>query len=118
MRDGTMYNQKEIVLIPFPYSDLSSSKKRPALIISNEKINKMQDRICCLITTKPHKDNLKIKPYSIIKGNLPFQSFIKPHRIFTIHEEIIIKKLCKINNQLHKGVVNEINKYIKLKNKG
>jgi len=31
-----MYKQKEIVLVPFPYSDLSSSKKRPVLIVSNE----------------------------------------------------------------------------------
>lgn len=107
-----MYNQKDIVLIPFPYSDLSLSKKRPALIISNEKINKMQDRICCLITTKPHKDSLKIEINSIEKGELPFQSFIKPHRIFTIHEDIIIKKLCKINNKLHNSVIKKIEQYI------
>jgi len=112
-----MYNQKDIVLIPFPYSDLSLSKKRPALIISNEKINKMQDRICCLITTKPHKDDLKIEQNSIAEGNLPFQSFIKPHRIFTIHESIILKKLCRINNKLHDSVAIKINKYIKATDK-
>ncbi|HJX50518.1 MAG TPA: type II toxin-antitoxin system PemK/MazF family toxin [Candidatus Nanoarchaeia archaeon] len=107
-----MYEQMEIVLIPFPYSDLSLSKKRPALIISNEKINKMQDRICCLITTKPHKDNLKIEKSFIKEGNLPFQSFIKPHRIFTINENIMIKKLCKINNNLHKLVIKKIHEYL------
>ena len=108
-----MYEQKEIVLIPFPYSDLTLSKKRPALIISNEKINKMQDRICCLITTKPHKNDLKINDDYFEEGTLPFKSFIKPHRIFTIQENIIIKRLCKINNTLHKLVVDKINEYIK-----
>ena len=107
-----MYNQKEIILIPFPYSDLSVSKKRPALIISNKKINKMQDRICCLITTKPHQDDLKIEKRFIEQGTLPFQSFIKPHRIFTIHEDIVIKKLCKINDQLHKIVIKKINEFL------
>ena len=113
MKGGTMFNQQEVVLIPFPYSDLTLSKQRPALIISNEKINKMQDRICCLITTKPHKDDLKITENSFDEGTLPFKSFIKPHRIFTIQENIIIKKLCKINNNLHNSVVNKINEYIK-----
>lgn len=110
-----MCKQSEIVLIPFPYSDLTLSKRRPALIISNEKINKMEDRICCLITTKPHKDDLKIKEDSFEEGTLPFKSFIKPHRIFTIQKSIIIKKLSKINNDLHNLVVDKINEYIKSK---
>jgi len=46
MNGGTVYKQKDIVIIPFPYSDLTGSKQRPALIISNNKINKTQDRIC------------------------------------------------------------------------
>lgn len=113
MRGGIMFSQKDIVLIPFPYSDLTSSEKRPALIISNERINKMQDRICCLITTKPHKDNIKITKNSFEEGTLPFKSFIKPHRIFTIHEDIIIKKFCKINNDLHDSVIKKLNEFLK-----
>ena len=108
-----MYNQKDIVLIPFPYSDMTLSKQRPALIISNEKVNKMQDRICCLITTKSHKNDLKITENHFKEGALPFQSFIKPHRIFTIEENVIIKKLCKIDNNLHNLVIKKINEYVK-----
>ena len=108
-----MYDQKDIVLIPFPYSDLTLSKKRPALIISNEKMNKMQDVICCLVTTKSHKDDLKIEQDSFDEGNLPFKSFIKPHRIFTIQEKIIIKKLCKINDNLHNLVIKRLNEFIR-----
>jgi len=108
-----MFNQKDIVLIPFPYSDLTLSKKRPALIISNEKINKMQDRICCLVTTKAHKDNLLIKKDCFEEGTLPFKSFIKPHRIFTIHEGIIIKKFCTISESFHDKIIEKINEYLK-----
>ena len=118
MKGGIMFNQKDIVLIPFPYSDLALSKKRPALIISNEKINKTEDRICCLVTTKPHKDNLIIPKDSFREGTLPFKSFIKPHRIFTIHKDIIIKRLCTINDRLHNSVVRKMNEYFKLTDKG
>ena len=108
-----MYDQRDIVLIPFPYTDLTGSKKRPALIISNEKINKDQDRICCLVTRKQHKNYLEITKSSFYEGSLPFKSFVKPQRIFTINEKIIIKKLCRMNNKLHDNVINKINEYLK-----
>ena len=112
MSGGIMYNQKEIVLLPFPYSDLTGSKKRPALIISNDKINKTQDKICCLITTNPHRDNLSITKESFEEGKLPFKSFVKPHRIFTIDENIIIKKICTINSHFHDIVIEKLNEYL------
>ena len=112
MRGGTMYNQKDIVLIPFPYSDLTGSKKRPAIIISNEKINKTQDSICCLVTTNEHKDDIPIIKDSFNTGKLPFKSFVKPHRIFTINQGIVIKKLCAINKNFHKKIIKRINEYI------
>ena len=108
-----MFDQKDIVLIPFPYSDLTMFQQTPALIISSVIINKMKDRICCLITTKPHKGDLEIIEDFFEEGALPFKSFIKPHRIFTIQDKIIIKKLCKINNELHNSVIKKINAYIK-----
>ena len=107
-----MFSQGEVVLIPFPYSDLSMSKKRPALIISNEKMNKMQDKICCLVTTKFHREDLSISERDLEEGSLPFSSYIKAHRIFTINENIIIKKLCKINNKLHNSVIKKLNEYL------
>ena len=59
MKGGTMYKQRDIVLIPFPYSDLSGAKQRPALIISNKNLSKSQDRMCCLITSTNTKDGTK-----------------------------------------------------------
>jgi len=108
-----MYNQKDIVLIPFPYSDLTGSKQRPALIISNEKINKTSDRICCLITSNQPEEAIKIKKEHFGEGKLPFQSWIKPYRLFTINEKIIIKRICSINQKFHTRILKEINGYLK-----
>jgi len=106
-----MYDQNEIILIPFPYSDLTGTKKRPALIISNEKINYSDDRICCLITSKKPKEGLLIKTEFLSKGELPFKSWVKPQRIFTIDKRIIIKSLAKINPKLHLEVIKDINSF-------
>jgi mRNA interferase MazF len=111
-----MFDQRDIVLIPFPYSDLTGSKKRPALIVSNQNLNKTKDRICCLITTNAHREDLEITKNSFEYGNLPFRSFVRPHRIFTIEEDIIIKKLCTINNNFHDKLIERIGDYIRRNN--
>ncbi len=85
MNGGTMYDQNDIVLVPFPYSDLSAAKQRPALILSNSTFNKTQDRICCLVTSKSPPEGVKISTNHYQQGRLPFQSWAKPSRIFTIH---------------------------------
>jgi len=108
-----MYKQKDIVLIPFPYSDLTGSKRRPAIIISNNKLNDSEDRICCLITSKKPKKGLLISSNFLEKSKLPFKSWVKPERIFTVNERIIIKKICKINNELHHNIVKTICELIK-----
>ncbi len=113
MNGGTMYEQKEIVLIPFPYSDLTGSKLRPALIVSNNKLNKTEDRLCCLITSNKPQEAIKIVNSSFEEGKLPFESWAKPQRLFTINEKIIKKKLCTINDRFHGIVVEAINSYIK-----
>jgi len=108
-----MFNQKDIVLIPFPYSDLTGSKQRPALIVSNEKINKTSDRICCLITSNQPEEAIEIKKEHFREGKLPFQSWIKPYRLFTINEKIIKKRICSINQKFHTKILKEINECLK-----
>jgi mRNA interferase MazF len=96
---GIKYNQREIVLVPFPYSDLSSSKKRPCLIVSNKKYNNGHDDvIVCVITSNLFKDD-----YSIVLNNsdlefgiLPEESVTKVHKLFTIDKKKVIKKFSVI----------------------
>ena len=107
-----MYEQREIILIPFPFSDLTGTKQRPAIIISNDNINKTENRICCLVTSNRSQDVIAINNDDFKDGILPFKSYIKPHRIFTVNKKIIRKKLCVINKKLHKKLIEEINRLI------
>jgi mRNA interferase MazF len=55
------YHQREIVLVPFPYSDLSSTKKRPVLIVSQEAYNQhFEDVIVCVITSNRFSDTFSL----------------------------------------------------------
>lgn len=59
-----MYRQGDIVLIPFPYSDLSATKQRPVLVLSNTNYNKMQsDLVVAAITSNlTSKTPLELPP--------------------------------------------------------
>ncbi len=109
-----MFEQSEIVLVPFPYSDLSGMKQRPALILSNKSINKNQDRICCLITSNPNNEGMLIEGKDFSEGKLPFKSWVKPQRLFTIDERAIRKKMCKINKNFHNKILKMINGYLQV----
>lgn len=118
MTDGINIEQRNIVLIPFPFSDLTSYKKRPALIVSNSKFNKKnEDIVCCLITSNPmdHQHCIKISNKDMEKGNLEFDSKIKPYRLFTVSKKIIYRKLGKLNLKKSLEVEKEINKLISMK---
>ena len=52
MKSTTNYNKWDIVLVPFPFINLTTNKKRPALIISPDKYNKNLDVVIAFITSK------------------------------------------------------------------
>jgi len=118
---GTSIEQRGVILVPFPYTDLSGSKKRPALVISsNEFNNKNDDVICCLITS-----NLQDRQYAINittkdmeNGYLEFESKIKPYRLFTVNKKLVYKILGKLDISKSRLVIDEIYKIVTLdKNK-
>ena len=54
MPSTTRYRRGDIVLVPFPFTDLSSTKKRPALVVSPDKFNEhAQDVVLVAITSQP-----------------------------------------------------------------
>ena len=78
----------DIVRIPFPFSDLSGTKHRPALVIASMKGD---DIILCQITSKSYGDpySLLLETRDFVKGSLPQTSFIRPNKIFPADFSII-----------------------------
>ena len=81
----------DVVVIPFPFSDLSASKKRPALVVSNITGD---DIILCQITSVVKSDEYSIylKNSDFLKGNLKLESRIRPNRLFTADRSIVAYK--------------------------
>ena len=103
-----MYNQREIILIPFPYSDLTTAKRRTALIVLNNNYNsKFNDVIVCAITSNKFIDDysLPLKNENLEYGFMPEESVIKTHKLFTIDKNRILKKFSVIESGYFKNVI-------------
>lgn len=111
-----MYKQREIVLVPFPYSDLSSTKHRPVLIVSNNSYNqKFHDVVVCVITSNKQKDSysVELKDNDLEVGVLPESSVVKAHKLFTIHQTKIIKKFSVVKVEYFEKIADKIKHLIK-----
>lgn len=97
----------DIVVIPFPFSDLSGSKKRPALVLADLQGD---DIILCQITSQQTNDKyaIAIKDSDFKTGQLNAPSNIRPNRIFTADKNIIIKKAASLNETAVNAVIQEI----------
>jgi len=87
----------DIVVLPFPFSDLSASKKRPALVLADLEGN---DHILCQITSKNVRDGkaVTIAANHVENGSLHGASNARPNKLFTADENIILYKagsLCR-----------------------
>lgn len=88
----------DVVVLPFPFSDLSASKRRPALVLANLQGN---DIILCQITSQQTKDAyaIRLMDSDMVSGSLKKASNIRPNRIFTADEHIILYKIGSINSK-------------------
>ena len=102
----------EVVVLPFPFSDLSASKKRPALVIAATPPH--DDVILCMITSRNTTD-LSAVPIShsdFATGSLPRDSNVRPNRLFTADSTIILRKAGSLKLAKIQEVVAEIIKII------
>ncbi|MBI2144443.1 type II toxin-antitoxin system PemK/MazF family toxin [Candidatus Woesearchaeota archaeon] len=94
-----MFEQGDVVLVPFPFTDLSTMKQRPALVISKNGYNiKTDDIITCGITSnlENSENSVLIEDADVAEGKLPLKSRIKVGKIFTLKQSLVIKKLTRI----------------------
>lgn len=94
--------QRDIVLVPFPFSDQSGQKVRPALVLSNDKYNNASDDVViCAVTTnvKPSKYSVIIGQNDLESGLLYEKSAIKAESLLKIQKSLVLKIIATVNTQ-------------------
>jgi mRNA interferase MazF len=77
----------QVVLLPFPFSDLSQNKLRPALLLADAGRG---DWVACQITSNPYADSraVKLTDKAFATGSLRRDSYIRPGKLFTANESL------------------------------
>jgi len=85
-----------VIVLPFPFSDLSRSKFRPALLLADAGRG---DWIACQITSNPYADSLavKISEADYFSGGLQRTSYARPGKLFTASEGLFSSTPGELN---------------------
>jgi mRNA-degrading endonuclease toxin of MazEF toxin-antitoxin module len=84
----------EVVVIPFPQTDLKAGKRRPALVLVDLP---GEDVILCQITSRARSDEsaVALDAADFERGKLHQASFIRPQRLFTVEQNVILYSVGK-----------------------
>lgn len=103
-----MISQRDIVLLSFPFSDLQSSKVRPAIVLSNDRYNRSSDDFVAV----PVTSNLKLSDHAVLitnseleSGNLIVDSKVKVDRVFSVSQQLVRMKIGRVKRGIHGEIV-------------
>ena len=110
MPSTTRYRRGDIVLVSFPFTDLSSSKRRPALVVSPDSFNdRLQDVVLVALTSNvAGDDQIAVDPRDCVNGILPKPSAVRPAKMFTIHSSLVVRKICALRPEKLDQLLGEI----------
>lgn len=106
-----MPEQGDILLVPIPFTDLSSQKRRPVIVISNNIYNqKTTDLIVVAMTSNPVEADYSftITSDDLEKGTLNHPGKVRVDKIYTISKSIIVKLFGRVNEKALERVRKEL----------
>jgi mRNA interferase MazF len=106
-----IYKMFDIVVVPFPFMDQDTDKKRPAFVLSDSIFNESTDNcVLAMITSAKNPEwPLDIHISSIQKAGLSAPSKIRM-KIFTLDSRLILKKIGGLSNKDQNAVKENLQK--------
>ena len=104
----------DIIVVSFPYTDLSETRKRPALILANLEGD---DIVICEITSRQRKDPyvVSLENKELESGSLRTKSIIRPNRLLTLEKSKVNYKFGKIKAEKLEEVFGKLKVIFRLK---
>lgn len=96
-----------VVLVHFPFSDLSASKLRPAVVLADAGRG---DWILCQITSNPYADQdaLLLESVDFSSGTLQRNSFARPAKLFTAHTSLMAGRAGQLTSRRSRAVLGAV----------
>lgn len=106
-----MPEQGDILLVPIPFTDLSSQKRRPVIVISNNSYNKKTtDLVVVAMTSNPAEVDysLTVTSDDLEKGKLNHPGKVRVDKIYTISTSIVVKTFGQVNEAVLEKIRKEL----------
>lgn len=106
-----MPEQRDILLVPIPFTDLSSQKGRPVIVISNNSYNKKTtDIVVVAMTSNPAEVeySFPITSDDLEKGTLNHPGKVRVDKIYTVSTSIIVKTFGRVNEEMLERIRKEL----------
>jgi len=100
--------QRDIVLIPVPFTDLTSTKRRPVLVLSKTTHNRrFPDIMVAAITSNLAAGGVgvDITTADLDEGTLPMKSRVRADKVYTLSKSIIVKRFGRLNATVFQQVL-------------
>jgi mRNA interferase MazF len=96
-----------VVLVTFPFSDLSMTKLRPAVVLADSGGG---DWILSQITSKPYRDSkaVPLSDKSFETGSLRITSYVRPGKLFTANNNLMTTEVGKLKEDVFKGIIESV----------
>lgn len=96
-----------LVLVPFPFSDLSQSKLRPAVILADASRG---DWILCQVTSSPYSDSraIELSHDGFRRGSLRVVSYARPGKLFTANRTLMVARVGELKEDVLKQIVDAV----------
>lgn len=94
-----------IVIMPFPFSNLSATKLRPAVVFLDAG---RSDWLLCPITSKPYGDPdvIQLDGTDLQQGRLTTISYARPLKLFTANESLMVKRIAVLKDDAFQAIFN------------
>jgi mRNA interferase MazF len=104
-----MFEQGDVLIVKFPFTNLTQSKWRPVLVLSGSNVNSGEDLVCVQITTKVFPTLFKKLKSDAVSPPLLLESGIRLQKIFTIEKTLIREKIGVMNAGVFAEILAAIN---------
>lgn len=96
-----------IVLVRFPFSDLSETKLRPAVVLAD---CERDDWLLCQITSNPYSDSRAVQliESDFQSGSLRTVSYARPGKLFTAHRSLIAAQVGRLNDEPRRQIIGAV----------
>jgi len=100
-----------LLLVPFPFTDLSAAKRRPVLAITPS--DGYGDFIALPVTSRPQTEHgLALTPADLASGSLPAPSWIRTNRVVTLNSSLVVKSVGRVSDVLVAAAIARLCAYI------